>query len=83
MTNNSQQNLQYRIKNSPKLGYIHIGNYFFQTKNYKQNENNEKYKINPTEYHSIIYDEIKKMIEREILNSKKLIHLQYNFAKGP
>ena len=43
----------------------------------------KKYEINQTEYHSIIYDEIKKMIEREILNSKKLIHLQYNFAKGP
>lgn len=43
----------------------------------------KKHKINPTKYHSIIYDEIKKMIEREILNSKILIHLQYNFAKGP
>lgn len=41
----------------------------------------KKYKINPTEYHSIIYDEIKKMIEREILNSKILIHLKYNFLK--
>lgn len=60
-----------------------MGITFFRLKIINKMKIMKKYKINPTKYHSIIYDEIKKMIEKEILNSKILIHLQYNFAKGP